>query len=140
MLQTLYKTSQSHRHSHIVSDGVVTMDMDIAHRDYLLATLHAFLGVATLLLCVLAELFIFAFRCRAALYLVPVAALLLFNRFRRRAAAATEDIGLVDFSCLKPPRRLRLPVAGLLEHLRLIGCFDDGSVEFMTKVIEAGGM
>jgi len=116
------------------------MDMDIAHRDYLLATLHTFLAVATLLLCVLAELFIFAFRCRAALYLLPVAAQLLFNRFRSRAAAATEDIGLVDFSCLKPPRRLRLPVAGLLEHLRLIGCFDDGSVEFMAKVIEASGM
>ncbi|CAD6224196.1 unnamed protein product [Miscanthus lutarioriparius] len=117
------------------------MGMDIAHRDYLLATLHTILGVATLLLCVLAELSIFAFRCHAALYLVPVAALLLFNRrFRRRAAAATDDIGLVDFSCLKPPRRLRLPVAGLLEHLRLIACFDDGSVEFMAKVIEASGM
>ena len=118
------------------------MDMDIAHRDYLQVTLHTILGVATLLLCVLAELFIFAFRCRTALYLVPMAALLLFNRrFRRRAAAATDDdIGLVDFSCLKPPRRLRLPVAGLLEHLRLIGCFDDGSVEFMAKVIEASGM
>jgi 3-ketoacyl-CoA synthase len=117
---------------------VVAIEMDIAHRDYLLVKLHTCLGVATLLLCVLAELFIFAFRCRAALYLVPVAALLLFNRFRRRAAAA--DIGLVDFSCLKPPRRLRIPVAGLLEHFSLIGCFDDGSVEFMTKVIEASGM
>jgi 3-ketoacyl-CoA synthase len=29
-------------------------------------------------------------------------------------------------------------VAGLLEHFKLIGCFDDGSVEFMT--VAARGM
>ncbi|TKW34197.1 hypothetical protein SEVIR_2G289100v4 [Setaria viridis] len=112
--------------------------MDIAHRDHLLAALHGLLGAATLLLCLAAELLVFAFRRNAALYLAPVAAMLIFNRLRRRIAAA--EIGLVDFSCLKPPRRLRIPVAGLLEHFRLIGCFDDGSVEFMTKVIEASGM
>ncbi|KAJ1290466.1 hypothetical protein BS78_02G245900 [Paspalum vaginatum] len=116
----------------------MAMAMDIAHRDYLLATLHGFLGATVLLLCVLAELFVLASRCHAALYLVPVAAALLCSRVRRRAAAA--GIGLVDFSCLKPRRRLRIPVAALLEHFRLIGCFDGGSVEFMTKVVEASGM
>ncbi|OEL19538.1 3-ketoacyl-CoA synthase 4 [Dichanthelium oligosanthes] len=118
--------------------AMAMVDMDIAHRDHLLAALHGLLGAATLLLCLLAELSVFAFRRHAAFYLAPVAAMLLFSRFRRRAAAA--EIGLVDFSCLKPPRRLRIPVAGLLEHFRLIGCFDDGSVEFMTKVVEASGM
>lgn len=114
------------------------MDMDMAHKDHLLAAVHRLLGVATLLLCLLAELFVFAFRRHAALYLVPVCAMLLLCRFHR--CAATADISLVDFACLKPPRRLRIPIPGLLEHLRLIGCFDDGSVEFMSKVIEACGM
>lgn len=112
--------------------------MDIAHRDHLLAAFHGLLGAATLLLCLSAELFVFAFRRHAALYLIPVCAMLLLRRFLRRAAAA--DTWLVDFVCLKPPRRLRIPVAALLEHLRLIGCFDAGSVEFMTKVIESSGM
>ncbi|RLN35394.1 hypothetical protein C2845_PM03G03620 [Panicum miliaceum] len=114
------------------------MAMDIAHRDHLLAALHGVLGAATLLLCLLAELLVFALRRHAALYLAPAASMLLLGRLRRRAAAA--EIGLVDFACLKPPRRLRIPVAGLLEHFRLIGCFDGASVEFMTKVIEASGM
>ena len=114
------------------------MAMDTAHRDHLLAALHGVLGAATLLLCLAAELLVFALRRHAAFYLAPVAAMLLSGHLRRRAAAA--EIGLVDFSCLKPPHRLRIPVAGLLEHFRLIGCFDDASVEFMTKVIEASGM
>ncbi|CAN6183022.1 unnamed protein product [Urochloa humidicola] len=114
--------------------------MDIAHRDHLFAELHGLLGLATLLLCIAAELSVFALHLHAALHLFPVAAMLLYSRFRRRAASAAAEIGLVDFSCLKPPRRLRIPVAGLLEHFRLIGCFDAGSVEFMSKVIEASGM
>ncbi|CAN6167707.1 unnamed protein product [Urochloa humidicola] len=114
--------------------------MDIARRDHLFAELHGLLGLATLLLCIAAELSVFALHLHAALHLFPVAAMLLYSRFRRRAASAAAEIGLVDFSCLKPPRRLRIPVAGLLEHFRLIGCFDAGSVEFMSKVIEASGM
>ncbi|KAL6656354.1 hypothetical protein ACP70R_007180 [Stipagrostis hirtigluma subsp. patula] len=116
----------------------MAVDMDIAHRDHLLAALHGVLGAAVFALCLVAEIFVFAFRRHAVMYLVPAAAMLLFCRFRRRAAE--KEIGLVDFACLKPPRRLRIPVAALLEHFRLIGCFDDGSVEFMTKVIEASGM
>ncbi|CAL5063297.1 unnamed protein product [Urochloa decumbens] len=115
--------------------------MDIAHRDHLLATLHGLLATATLLLCLAAELSVFALRRHAALYLAPIAAMLLLSRgLRRHRAGAAAEIGLVDFSCLKPPRRLRIPVAGLLEHFRLIGCFDAGSVDFMSKVIEASGM
>ncbi|CAD6224198.1 unnamed protein product [Miscanthus lutarioriparius] len=92
--------------------------MDVEHKDHLLA-----------------------FRRHAALYLVPACAMLLLWRFNRRTAtAAADDVGLVDFSCLRPPRRLRIPIPGLLEHLRLVGCFDDGSVEFMSPVIEACGM
>lgn len=114
--------------------------MDMAHRDHLHAALDGFLGLAALALCVLAEALVFALRQHAALYLVPVSAMLLLCRYSRRRRAAGGTIGLVDFSCLKPPRRLRLPVAGLLEHFNIIGCFDSGSVEFMTKVIAASGM
>ncbi|KAG8057457.1 hypothetical protein GUJ93_ZPchr0002g25292 [Zizania palustris] len=112
--------------------------MDVAHRDHLVAAAHGLLGAAVLVVCVVAELLVVALRWDAGLFLVPVFAMVVFYRFRRRAAAS--GVGLVDFSCLKPPRRLRIPVAALLEHYKLIGCFDDGSVEFMTKVIEASGM
>ncbi|KAF7073709.1 hypothetical protein CFC21_078656 [Triticum aestivum] len=117
------------------------MAMDMAHKDHLLAAYHGLLAAAGLLLCVLAELLIFALRRGAALYVVPVSAMLLLGRYRRRAAGgAGIRVGLVDFSCLKPPRRLRLPVAGLLEHLELGGFFDRGSIEFMTKAIRSSGM
>lgn len=118
--------------------------MDMAHRDHLLAAAHGALAAATLVACVLAEAAVLALRRgdgaagMLCYYLVPVSAMLLLYRSRRRAAAAR--VGLVDFACLRPPPRLRIPVAGLLEHFKLIGCFDDGSVEFMTKVIEASGM
>ena len=36
-------------------------------------------------------------------------------------------------------RRTRIPVAGLLEHFKLIGCFDDSSVEFMTAAARGMG-
>uniref|UniRef100_A0A0D9XFS7 3-ketoacyl-CoA synthase n=1 Tax=Leersia perrieri TaxID=77586 RepID=A0A0D9XFS7_9ORYZ len=118
--------------------------MDVAHRDHLLAAAHGFLAAATLASCVLAELLVFLLHRHddaARLYLVPVSAMLLLLLYRvRRRRGTDDDIYLVDFSCLKPPRRLRIPVAGLLEHLTLIGCFDAGSVEFMTKVIESSGM
>uniref|UniRef100_N1R1S2 3-ketoacyl-CoA synthase 6 n=1 Tax=Aegilops tauschii TaxID=37682 RepID=N1R1S2_AEGTA len=110
--------------------------MDIAHRDHLLAAFHGVVAVAVLLLCLLAEVLVFALRLRTALYLVPVSAMLLLCFFRRRPA----DIGLVDFSCLKPPRRLRLPLAKVIENFKLCGCFNRDTVEFMTKAIQAGGM
>uniref|UniRef100_A0ACD5Y038 Uncharacterized protein n=1 Tax=Avena sativa TaxID=4498 RepID=A0ACD5Y038_AVESA len=110
--------------------------MDVAHKDHLLAAFQGLLGAAALLLCVLAEALVFALRRSAALYLVPVSAMLLLCRYRRRRGG----IGLVDFSCLKPPRRLRLPVAALREHMELIGCFDSGSIEFMTDAIRSSGM
>ncbi|CAL5073233.1 unnamed protein product [Urochloa decumbens] len=115
--------------------------MDVAHKDHLLALARRAFGAAFLLLCLLAELLVLLFRRHAALHLVPASAMLLLlwrSTTTRRAAAA--GIHLVDFACLSPPRRLRIPTAALLEHLRLIGCFDAGSVEFMSKVIEASGM
>ncbi|KAL6656353.1 hypothetical protein ACP70R_007179 [Stipagrostis hirtigluma subsp. patula] len=114
--------------------------MDVAHKDHLLAAGRAALGVATLVLCVLAEVVVFAFRRGVVWYAVPVCAVLLLWRRLGGRAAAPADVGMVDFACLRPPRRLRIPTPGLLEHLRLIGCFDDGSVEFMSRVIEACGM
>ncbi|KAK3129683.1 hypothetical protein QOZ80_6BG0483270 [Eleusine coracana subsp. coracana] len=118
--------------------AATAMALDTAHRGHLLAAFHGLLGAATLFLCLLAKLLVFATRRHAALHLIPVCAILLLRRFLRRASAA--DTWLVDFACLKPPRRLRIPVAALLEHLHLIGCFDAGSVEFMAKVIEGSGM
>ncbi|CAM0952503.1 unnamed protein product [Alopecurus aequalis] len=115
------------------------MAMDIAHRDHILAAFHGLLHAAALLLCVLTELLVFALQRSAALYLVPVSAMLLLSRYRRRRAA-NGSIGLVDFSCLKPPRRLRLPVAALREHFELIGCFDGDSIEFMANAIQSSGM
>uniref|UniRef100_A0ACD5XY02 Uncharacterized protein n=1 Tax=Avena sativa TaxID=4498 RepID=A0ACD5XY02_AVESA len=110
--------------------------MDMAHKDHLLAAVHRLLGVATLVLCLIAELSVLVLHLHAALYLLPVCAMLLL--LRRSALRA--DINLVDFAFLRPPRRLRVTTPGLLEHFRLIGCFDDASVEFMSRVVEASGM
>ena len=130
----------SARRSREQRENRVRVSMDVEHKDHLLAAAHRVLGVAVLLLCLLAELLVFAFRRHAALHLVPACAMLLLLLWRSNRRAAADDVGLVDFSCLRPPRRLRIPIPGLLEHLRLIGCFDDGSVEFMSRVIEACGM
>jgi 3-ketoacyl-CoA synthase len=113
--------------------------MDVAHRDHLLAAARRAFAAAVLLLCLLAEFLVFAFRRHAALHLVPACAMLLLWRSNGRSAAAS-GVELVDFACLRPPRRLRIPIPALLEHLRLIGCFDEPSVEFMSRVIGASGM
>jgi 3-ketoacyl-CoA synthase len=110
--------------------------MEMEHKDHLLAAMHRLLGIATLLLCLLAELFVFVLHRHAALYLLPVCAMLLLLRRSGQRA----DIDLLDFAYLRPPRWLRVTTPGLLEHFRLIGCFDDGSVQFMSRVVEASGM
>ncbi|XP_004957393.1 3-ketoacyl-CoA synthase 4 [Setaria italica] len=115
--------------------------MDVAHRDHLLAAARRAFGAAVLVLCLLAELLVFALRHPAALQLVPACAMLLLLLWRSSGrAAAASGVELVDFACLRPPRRLRIPIPALLEHLRLIGCFDEPSVEFMSRVIGASGM
>ncbi|XP_047051957.1 3-ketoacyl-CoA synthase 4-like [Lolium rigidum] len=111
--------------------------MEMAHKGRLLAAVHSLFSVATLLLCILAELFVFVLHRHASLYLLPVCAMLLLLR---RRSGRRADINLVDFAYLRPPRRLRVTTPALLEHFRLIGCFDDGSVEFMSRVVEASGM
>ncbi|KAM0878919.1 hypothetical protein ACQ4PT_034565 [Festuca glaucescens] len=108
----------------------------MVHKDHLLAAVYRLFSVATFLLCILAELCVFVLHRHAALYLLPVCAMLLLLRRSGRCA----DINLVDFAYLRPPRRLRVTTPALLEHFRLIGCFDDGSVEFMSRVVEASGM
>jgi 3-ketoacyl-CoA synthase len=100
--------------------------MEMAHKGRLLAAVHSLFSVATLLLCILAELFVFVLHRHASLYLLPVCAMLLLLRRSGRRA--------------DKPRRLRATTPALLEHFRLIGCFDDGSVEFMSRVVEASGM
>ncbi|CAM0952502.1 unnamed protein product [Alopecurus aequalis] len=110
--------------------------MEMAHKGHLLAVVHGLLGVAALLLCLLAELLVFVLRRHAALYLLPASAMLLLLRRSHLRA----DIDLLDYAYLRPPRRLRVTTPGLLEHFRLIGCFDDASVEFMSRMVEASGM
>ncbi|XP_039796031.1 3-ketoacyl-CoA synthase 4-like [Panicum virgatum] len=112
--------------------------MDVAHRDHLLAAARRALGAGVLLLCLLAELLVFALGRHAALHLVPACAMLLL--LLPPPWRSSGRVELVDFPCLRPPRRLRIPTAGLLEHLRLIGCFDEASVGFMSRVIGACGM
>ncbi|CAN6183020.1 unnamed protein product [Urochloa humidicola] len=116
--------------------------MDVAHKDHLLAAARRAFGAAVLVLCLLAELLVFLLRRHAALHLFPACAmlLLLWRSTTSRRAAATADIHLVDYACLRPPRRLRIPTAALLEHLRLIGCFDEANVAFMSRVIAGSGM
>ncbi|KAL6846750.1 hypothetical protein ACP4OV_024198 [Aristida adscensionis] len=113
--------------------------MEVAHRDHLLAAARRALAAAVLVLCLLAELLFLTSRRHAALHLVPACAMLLLLLWRRGGAAAG-GVGLVDFACHRPPRRLRIRTAALLEHFRLIGCFDEGSVEFMSRVVEGCGM
>ncbi|KAL6659844.1 hypothetical protein ACP70R_002673 [Stipagrostis hirtigluma subsp. patula] len=108
------------------------------HQDYLLAALYRALSVVTLLICLLTEVLIFVSQRHAALYLAPVCAILLLHRFCRRAA--TTEINLVDFSCLKPPPRLRAPIPTFLEHLKLMGGFEPDAIAFMAKAVAASGM
>ncbi|XP_020082539.1 3-ketoacyl-CoA synthase 10-like [Ananas comosus] len=110
--------------------------MEIAHKDYLLSSLLQLLNLLTLLVCLSIETFIFVHKCNPWYHLLPISLTLLL----RRALATRKQTYLLDFSCLKPPRRYRVPIAGLLEHLSLINCFDADSVAFMTKVITSSGM
>ncbi|KAL6005526.1 hypothetical protein ACLOJK_006093 [Asimina triloba] len=48
-------------------------------------------------------------------------------------------IYVVDFSCLRPPRRYRAPNSGFIENATLINIFDEDSVRFMGKVMAAAG-
>ena len=112
--------------------------MDVSHKDYLISAFHQVLGVVTLLVCLLAEVSIFASDRHGAMYLVPLCSILLLYGHRRHAG--TTSISLVDFSCLKPPRRLRTPIPKFIEHIKLGGCFQDDGVEFMSKAVVASGM
>ncbi|PUZ71594.1 hypothetical protein GQ55_2G325700 [Panicum hallii var. hallii] len=139
-----YKHTTLHLHPgrHSASERERGEHMDVAHRDHLLAAARRALGAAVVLVCLLAELLVFALGRHAALHLVPACAMLLLLLWRSggRGGGSAAGVVLVDFACLRPPRRLRIPTAGLLEHLRLIGCFDGASVAFMSRVIGACGM
>ncbi|KAK6938832.1 3-Oxoacyl-[acyl-carrier-protein (ACP)] synthase III, C-terminal [Dillenia turbinata] len=47
---------------------------------------------------------------------------------------------LVDFSCYRPPDRLRVQFHRFMEHSRLTGDFDESSLEFQRKILERSGL
>ncbi|KAK6939469.1 FAE1/Type III polyketide synthase-like protein [Dillenia turbinata] len=49
-------------------------------------------------------------------------------------------IYLVDFSCYRPPDKLRVQFHQFMEHSRLTGDFDDSSLEFQRKILERSGL
>jgi len=49
-------------------------------------------------------------------------------------------IYLVDYSCYRPPDRLKAPFDSFMEHSRLNGNFDDSSLEFQRKILERSGL
>jgi 3-ketoacyl-CoA synthase len=68
-------------------------------------------------------------------HLIPVFLALFFHRLLSRSRTY-----LIDFSCLKPAKHLRLPVSGLLEHMNLIERFDKKSIAFMSSVVTYSGI
>ncbi|KAK6936366.1 FAE1/Type III polyketide synthase-like protein [Dillenia turbinata] len=51
-----------------------------------------------------------------------------------------QPIYLVDFSCLKPPNYCGVPFSSFVEHVSTIDIFDEKSVAFMTKILQASGL
>ncbi|MQL71380.1 hypothetical protein Taro_003690 [Colocasia esculenta] len=72
--------------------------------------------------------------------LLPVSCLLAAMAAHRFLLRPRHELYLVDFSCLRPPASLRVPISALVEHLSLISCFDRESVAFMEKVITSSGL
>ncbi|KAF3325035.1 3-ketoacyl-CoA synthase 4-like protein [Carex littledalei] len=77
----------------------------------------------------------FFFNYHPIYHLIPMSLALLFHRL-----LSPSQTYIIDFSCLKPPKSLRVPVSMFHEHLCLMKCFDKESVSFMTKVVTSSGM
>ncbi|TKW38539.1 hypothetical protein SEVIR_1G121866v4 [Setaria viridis] len=53
---------------------------------------------------------------------------------RRRA------VYLVDYACFRPSPTYRVPTSTFIEHANLVSFLDDGSVRFMTRMLERSGI
>ncbi|KAJ3692684.1 hypothetical protein LUZ60_011779 [Juncus effusus] len=112
--------------------------MEISHKDHLFFFLHHFSILFFLLFCLSTETFIFLSKYHPIYHLIPIS----FTIFLRHCFSifSYSQVYIVDFSCLKPPKNLRVPISNFIEHLSLISCFDKESVSFMAKVITSSGM
>jgi 3-ketoacyl-CoA synthase len=109
--------------------------MDISHKNHLSSLLHHFSALCSLLICITIETFFFIFNYHPINYVIPISLALWFHRF-----LSPSKTYILDFSCLKPPKSLRVPVSMFHEHLCLTKCFDKGSISFMTKILTSSGM
>ncbi|PRQ23727.1 putative very-long-chain 3-oxoacyl-CoA synthase [Rosa chinensis] len=50
------------------------------------------------------------------------------------------SVYLVDYSCYKPPDHLKVKYHKFMDHSRLIGDFDESSLEFQRKILERSGL
>ncbi|RAL48561.1 hypothetical protein DM860_005985 [Cuscuta australis] len=50
------------------------------------------------------------------------------------------SVFLVDYSCYRPPDHLRVSYTKFMDHSRLIGDFDDSSLDFQRKILERSGL
>ncbi|XP_073284851.1 3-ketoacyl-CoA synthase 4-like, partial [Primulina huaijiensis] len=47
---------------------------------------------------------------------------------------------LVDYFCYRGPDSLKAPSQSFMEHSRLVGDFDESSIEFQRKILERSGL
>ncbi|XP_074330798.1 3-ketoacyl-CoA synthase 4-like [Apium graveolens] len=52
----------------------------------------------------------------------------------------SRSIYLVDFACFFPRKRLHYNFHHFMEHSTLMGCFDESSLEFQSKILERSGL
>ncbi|XP_068649629.1 3-ketoacyl-CoA synthase 6-like [Aristolochia californica] len=79
-----------------------------------------------------------AYRCKPITSLLPVLLLLVYTALDLYFSRSI-PVYLVDFSCLRPSPRYRVPLAGFLENASLLNLFDKESLSFMINVIDASG-
>lgn len=110
--------------------------MEISHKYHIFSLLHQFSALFSLLLCITIPSFFFLFHYHPINYLIPISlALLWFHRF-----LSPSKTYILDFSCMKPPKNLRVPIAMFHEHLCLTKCFDKESISFMNKILTSSGI
>ncbi|OVA18732.1 FAE1/Type III polyketide synthase-like protein [Macleaya cordata] len=47
---------------------------------------------------------------------------------------------LVDYACYRPPSHLHAPLQQFIEHCKLVGYFNESSIEFQRKILERSGL
>ncbi|KAK8706637.1 hypothetical protein V6N13_050192 [Hibiscus sabdariffa] len=52
----------------------------------------------------------------------------------------TRSVYLVDYSCYLPPSHLKVEHHRFMDHCKLMGAFDDSSLEFLGKIMERSGL